>query len=112
MASFKEKVLAVVSRIPKGSVMTYKEVAARAGSSGAYRAVGSIMAQNVDPSVPCHRVVRSDGGIGEYNRGGVSQKKQLLQNEGVRVDGERVGRIFQRHIMDVWRVGPGNRIHE
>ena len=90
MTLFKKKVLMVVSNIPKGSVMTYKEVAVRVGSPGACRAVGSIMAQNINPSVPCHRVVRSDGGIGEYNRGGISQKKQLLKNEGVFVVGNRV----------------------
>lgn len=90
MTPFKERVLAIVSRIPKGSVMTYGEVAARAESPGAARAVGSCMAQNVDPAVPCHRVVRSDGKIGEYNRGGVSRKKQLLQDEGVAVIGDRV----------------------
>lgn len=87
---FKERVLAVVAGIPKGSVMTYKEVACLAGVPGAYRAVGSVMAQNIDVSVPCHRVVRSDGIIGNYNRGGVSRKKQLLRSEGVKIIGDRV----------------------
>ena len=90
MTPFKKRVLAIVSRIPKGSVMTYGEVAARAGSPGAARAVGSCMAQNIDPTVPCHRVVRSDGKIGGYNRGGVLRKKQLLRDEGVVVAGDRV----------------------
>ena len=90
MTPFKKRVLAIVSRIPKGSVMSYGEVAARAGSPGAARAVGSSMAQNVDPTIPCHRVVRSDGKIGEYNRGGISRKKQLLQDEGLLIVGDRV----------------------
>ena len=49
--------------------MTYKEVAAKAGSPGAYRAVGNILNKNFDPKIPCHRVIRSDGKIGGYNRG-------------------------------------------
>ena len=83
MTAFKKKVLAVVSVIPKGSVMTYKGVAVLTGSPNAARAVGHIMANNFDPSIPCHRVVRSDGGVGAYNRGGVSRKRCLLRREGV-----------------------------
>lgn len=80
--SFQEKVLNVVRKIPKGKTLTYKEVAEKAGSPGASRAVGSIMAANFRPDVPCHRVIRSDGKIGEYNRGGPSAKYKLLKKEG------------------------------
>lgn len=90
MTMFKKKVLAVVSGIPKGAVMTYKEVAVLAGSPNAARAVGTIMANNSDPSVPCHRVVRSDGGVGGYNRSGTFQKEQLLRCEGVEIKNGRV----------------------
>lgn len=62
--------------------MTYKQVATKAGSPGASRAVGSIMKANYNTSVPCHRVIRSDGIIGEYNRGGPDAKRALLQKEG------------------------------
>lgn len=62
--------------------MTYGAVAKLAGSPGAGRAVGSIMAGNYDPKVPCHRVIRSDGKIGAYNRGGEKAKKALLIKEG------------------------------
>lgn len=79
---FKEKVLEVVAHISKGRVMTYKEVAALAGSPKAYRAVGNIMNKNHNPAVPCHRVIRSDGKAGGYN-GGVKKKIQILQQEGV-----------------------------
>lgn len=65
--------------------MTYGEVAAYAGSPGAARAVGSIMKHNYDPSVPCHRVVRSDGRVGEYNRGGAEAKKKILIKEGAEI---------------------------
>ncbi len=68
--SFKERVLETVKKIPRGQVMTYKEVAKRSGSINAGRAVGSIMKQNYNTEVPCHRVIRSDGVIGNYNRGG------------------------------------------
>jgi O-6-methylguanine DNA methyltransferase len=80
--NFKERVLAIVRKIPKGSVMTYGHVAARAGSPGAARAVGTIMANNFDPSVPCHRVIKSDGSVGQYNRGGSRVKTKLLIAEG------------------------------
>lgn len=82
---FADKVREVVRAIPKGQTMTYGEVAAYAGSPGAARAVGSIMKHNYDPSVPCHRVVRSDGRVGEYNRGGAEAKKKILIKEGVEI---------------------------
>lgn len=80
MRTFKEKVLAVVARIPKGKMMTYKEVARRAGNAKAARAVGAIMKTNYNSGIPCHRVVRSDGKIGGYNRG-VRNKMHLLLSE-------------------------------
>lgn len=79
--SFAERVRAIVRQIPRGSTLTYGEVAALAGSPGAARAVGQIMARNYDPSVPCHRVVRADGTPGGYNRG-AAQKIDLLAEEG------------------------------
>jgi len=79
---FAEKVRAVVRKIPKGKTMTYKQIAEKAGAPGAARAVGSIMKANYDESVPCHRVLRSDGKIGEYNRGGPEAKRALLIKEG------------------------------
>ncbi len=81
--NFSDKVKAVVRKIPKGKTMTYKEVAAKAGNKKAARAVANIMAANFDLEVPCHRVIRSDGGLGGYNRGGVKKKRAILLNEGV-----------------------------
>ena len=83
MSEFTTTVKQVVSNIPKGSVMTYKEVAVAAGNPKAARAVANIMAANYDEAVPCHRVIRTDGGLGGYNRGGVSAKKEILLAEGV-----------------------------
>ncbi len=78
---FKEKVLEVVRKIPKGKTLTYKEVAFLAGKPKAWRAVGNILHNNKDITIPCHRVIRSDGKIGGYNRG-EKTKKQLLKSEG------------------------------
>ena len=80
--SFAQKVYAVVAKIPKGSTMTYQEVARRAGNPRAARAVGNIMHNNPDTKkVPCHRVVRSDGTPGGYAHG-AKKKIELLRREG------------------------------
>lgn len=78
--SFSEKVLAVTRRIPRGSTLTYREVARRAGRPQAYRAVGNILHKNHNPAVPCHRVIRSDGMLGGYNRG-TAMKRHILDKE-------------------------------
>jgi len=82
MKSFTEKVRDIVRKIPKGKTMTYKEVATKAGNPKAARAVGAIMRTNYDADIPCHRVVRSDGGMGGYNRGGSLKKSEILRIEG------------------------------
>ncbi len=83
--TFANRVRAVVAQIPKGKTMTYKEVAERAGSPRAFRAVGNILNKNFDSNIPCHRVVRSDGTTGGYNRG-AKRKREILQEEGVLED--------------------------
>jgi len=80
--SFREKVYSVVKKIPKGKVLTYKEVAISAGSPRAARAVGNVLNKNYDPEIPCHRVIRSDGKTGGYNRG-AEKKIELLKKETV-----------------------------
>ncbi len=81
MDTFKDKVQAIVAQIPAGTTMTYKQVATSAGNERAARAVGAIMRQNYDERIPCHRVVRTDGGMGGYNRGGADRKRELLRIE-------------------------------
>jgi O-6-methylguanine DNA methyltransferase len=83
--SFSERVRTVVRNIPKGTVMTYRAVAVAAGNPKAARAVARVMAKNYDETVPCHRVIRSDGSLGGYNRGGVPAKKALLLTEGYQI---------------------------
>ncbi len=81
--TFSEKVREVVRSIPEGEVLSYSEVARRAGNSKAARAVGMIMSKNYDPNIPCHRVIRADGGLAGYNRGGIEVKRRILKKEGV-----------------------------
>lgn len=85
LSQFAQNVYSVVRRIPAGETMTYKQVAEAAGRPRACRGVGNILNRNYDPAIPCHRVVRSDGQIGGYNRG--SEKKgELLRFEKNRVE--------------------------
>ena len=81
MKTFTQKVLEAVRAIPKGETRTYAQIAAQVGNPGAVRAVGSLMKKNFDPTVPCHRVIRSDGKVGEYNRGGAEVKARMLRFE-------------------------------
>lgn len=83
--TFAERVYAVVQKIPKGQTRTYKDVAYAVGRPSAYRAVGTILSKNTDPKVPCHRVIRSDGKIGEYNQINGPSKRELLIKEGVKL---------------------------
>ncbi|MBI2591332.1 MAG: MGMT family protein [Candidatus Brennerbacteria bacterium] len=83
MTEFARKIYNVVKLIPRGKTLTYKEAAARASRPKAWRAVGNVLNKNCDPKIPCHRVVRSDGKIGGYNKG-VKMKLRLLKKEGVR----------------------------
>ncbi|MBI4598624.1 MGMT family protein [Candidatus Uhrbacteria bacterium] len=75
---FRDRVVAVVRGIPKGKTMSYKEVAARAGSPNAARAVGSVMRRVTDPSVPCHRVVRSNGSVRKSDTDDVGRERERV----------------------------------
>lgn len=84
--AFRRAVLAACMKIPFGRTATYGELAARAGSPRAARAVGGAMAANPIPIViPCHRVVASQGKLGGYT-GGIEYKKMLLSHEGVHLE--------------------------
>lgn len=80
--NFKQKVFNIVKEISFGKFLTYKQVAKLAGKPNAYRAVGNILNKNYDKLIPCHRVIRSDGKIGGYNRGSY-KKRRLLKQEGM-----------------------------
>jgi methylated-DNA-[protein]-cysteine S-methyltransferase len=81
---FGRKVLQATARIPYGKVLSYSEVAAKAGSPRGSRAAGNALGSNRIPIVvPCHRIVRSGGALGGYT-GGIEKKEFLLELEGVR----------------------------
>ena len=80
---FRLRVLEETARIPYGSVSTYTEMAAQAGSPRGMRAAGNALGSNPVPIVvPCHRVLRSGGALGGYT-GGIDRKVTLLRLEGV-----------------------------
>ncbi|MCX6764569.1 MAG: MGMT family protein [Candidatus Nealsonbacteria bacterium] len=79
--SFQKRVYDIVRKIPKGKVLNYKKVAELAGFPRAWRAVGNILNKNRELDIPCHRVVKSDGKIGGYNKG-TNKKILLLKKEG------------------------------
>ncbi|MFA6492804.1 MAG: MGMT family protein [Patescibacteria group bacterium] len=97
---FTRKVLETVGKISKGKLMTYAQVAKKAGSPRAYRAVGSILNKNFhDHSkqlpikdfspVPCHRVIRSDGFVGGYALG-QNAKEKILRAEGHIINNRKI----------------------
>jgi O-6-methylguanine DNA methyltransferase len=88
MTSFRKRVYEVVRRIPKGSVLTYKKVAALAGNPRAWRAVGNALNKNRNPQIPCHRVIKSNGKVGGYNRE-TKRKTSLLKKKSVLIKKRR-----------------------
>ncbi len=82
---FQIKVWKFLKKIPKGKVKTYKQVAIGIKRPKSARAVANACGKNpYAPQIPCHRVIRSDGGLGGYSgKGGVKTKKTLLKLEGL-----------------------------
>lgn len=91
MTEFEKKVYVIVKKIPRGKVLTYKQLAVKLGNPGLARAVGNALNKNRDSEVPCHRVVRSDGKVGGYNLG-VKKKISSLKREGVNIVNLRLKR--------------------
>jgi O-6-methylguanine DNA methyltransferase len=84
LTPFERDVLLKTAQIPRGEVRTYGWVAREIGRPAAVRAVGTALANNPIPVlIPCHRVIRSDGVIGNYGAGGTAAKKEILAAEGV-----------------------------
>lgn len=97
---FSRKVLEITNRIPRGKLMTYSAVAGAANSPRAWRAVGSILRRHFRQresqlpisafkSVPCHRVIRSDGRVGGFARGEY-EKERLLRLEGHAIENHKI----------------------
>ena len=83
---FQKKVWGELRKIPKGEVRTYKEIAIAIGKPNSARPVANACGKNPRPiKIPCHRVIRSDGGLGGYSgRGGIKKKLELLRLEKVK----------------------------
>jgi len=93
LSEFEQSVLLKAREIPRGETRTYGWVAAQIGRPAAVRAVGTALRKNPVPVfIPCHRVVRSDGQLGEYALGGSEAKRAILEAEGVEPDLLRAGR--------------------
>ncbi len=87
---FQKRVLEATKEIPWGTVTTYGKLAEKLGNRKAARAVGNALAANPLPLIiACHRVVKSNGEIGGFG-GGSELKKKLLQNEGIKFQGDRI----------------------
>jgi methylated-DNA-[protein]-cysteine S-methyltransferase len=83
-----KKVYFLTKKIPKGRVTIYGEIARVLGSKKKYsRAVGRILNKNMNPEVPCHRVVYSNGNVGGF-RGGVKKKIEILKGERIKINKE------------------------
>ena len=78
---FEQQVYRVIAKIPRGQTRSYQWVAQRIGRPNAVRAVGNALHKNpFAPRIPCHRVIRSDGSLGDF-AGGVAKKRRLLARE-------------------------------
>ena len=84
---FQIKIWNYLKKIPKGRVKTYSQVAKAIGKPKAIRAVANAIGRNpYSPSIPCHRVIRSDGSLGGYSgKGGIKQKLKLLRSEKIKI---------------------------
>jgi methylated-DNA-[protein]-cysteine S-methyltransferase len=79
LSDFDRRVLEATMRIPRGETRSYAQIAADVGSPRAHRAVGTALSHNPVPLlIPCHRVIRSDGTVGEYGLAGPEAKRRLL----------------------------------
>ena len=88
---FEEKVYEIVSKVPRGRVITYKTIAQKLNCK-CYQLIGQIMAKNpYYPRVPCHRVVKSNGEVGGFNASPENSKKiELLEKEGVKIKNKKI----------------------
>jgi len=86
--SFNQKVYQLVKKIPKGKISTYSAISKKLNSR-AYRAVGNALNKNTSKSIPCHRVIKSDGKVGGFSRG-TKNKIKLLKKEGIKIKNNKI----------------------
>ena len=98
ISNFEKKVYSVCKKIPLGKLSTYKKVATAIGNPKASRAVGNALNKNpLSPNVPCHRVIRSDGFVGDYAKG-TRKKVALLRTEGIRIKNNKVVNLSNKKV--------------
>lgn len=94
--TFNQRCYELLSQIPKGKIVTYKQIANTLNTK-AYRAVGNAMANNPNPiTIPCHRIIKSNGLIGGYVFG-TKKKINLLEDEGIIIKKDKIVN-FKKHI--------------
>jgi len=90
LTKFEKQVLEAVRRVPRGKLVTYKQIAKIIKKPQAQRAVGNALEKNPSPiKIPCHRVIRADGRVGGY-KWGKMKKIELLRKEGIRIRNGKV----------------------
>lgn len=96
-----QEVYDLLLAIPLGKVSTYGDIANALGHPNAARLIGNILKKNPNPiHVPCHRIVKSNGKLGGYMYG-ISMKKQLLREEGIKFQDDDYLRDFDKCRMDL-----------
>jgi methylated-DNA-[protein]-cysteine S-methyltransferase len=100
-----QEVYELLLAIPPGKVSTYGDIANALGHPHAARLIGNILKRNPNPiQVPCHRIVKSNGMLGGYMYG-ISMKKQLLKEEGIKFQDDDYLRDFDKRRMDLRKDG-------
>ena len=93
MDNFSESVLRLAAKIPKGKVATYRQIAVALGKPNAFRAVGNALNKNPNLiKIPCHRIVKSNGEVGNY-ASGAKRKIALLKEEGIEIKNGKIVRL-------------------
>ncbi len=87
LTDFQKRVYEEVKKIKKGQVKSYGQLAKKLKTSP--RAIGQALKKNFNPEIPCHRVIKSNGELGGYNKG-IIKKIKLLRSEGVKIKGGKI----------------------
>jgi len=100
MDNFSESVLRLAAKIPKGKVATYRQIAVALGKPNAFRAVGNALNKNPNLiKIPCHRIVKSNGEVGNY-ASGAKRKIALLEKEGIGIKNGKIASL-ERYLRDL-----------
>ena len=89
---YADEVYAILDKIPKGKVVTYKQIAIMLGNKNLSRVVGNVLHKNPLPLIhPCYKVVNSKGELAKnFGYGGIEKQKEMLINDGIEVDEYKV----------------------